>query len=242
VDTPREWFYEANTSKLYYFQNASEAKAPPAAGFTVPTVQVLFNISGTQATPVSGVTITGLTFRDAAPTFMEPHGMPSGGDWCLQKSGAITVVGTVGTVLRNLTITRCDGNGIFVGGYNRNVSITGSRLKWIGDTAIALWGDTATLPGGQPQPRGTGIDGRGGNQPRFTTISGNIVSELGHFQKQSSMVFQAQACQTVIDRNIFYNGPRAHINFNDQFGGANQVTHNLVFNSCRETADHGAYS
>lgn len=33
----------------------------------------------------------------------------------------------------------------------------------------------------------------------------------------------------------FGQGPRAHINFNDFFGGANVVSSNLVFNSCRET-------
>lgn len=97
-------------------------------------------------------------------------------------------------------------------------------------------------PGGTPQPAGTGIDGTGGEQPRFTTIAGNIIHELGHYQKQSSMVFQAQSCQTTITNNIFYNGPRANINFNDQFGGDNVMANNLVFNSCRETADHGPFN
>lgn len=98
------------------------------------------------------------------------------------------------------------------------------------------------LEGGVKQPDGTGIDGTGGEQPRFTTISGNIIHELGHYQKQSSMMFQAQSCQTTLKNNIFYNGPRANINFNDQFGGDNVMENNLVFNSCRETADHGPFN
>merc|ERR1712072_1004871 len=56
------------------------------------------------------------------------------------------------------------------------------------------------------------------------------------------MFFQAQSCQTTIAHNIFYNGPRAHINFNDQFGGANRITNNLLLNACRETADHGPFN
>ena len=107
-----------------------------------------------------------------------------GGDWCLQKSGAVTIVGAVGTQLRNLNVTRVDGNAVFIGGYGRNISVTDSTFNWIGDSAIALWGDTRTLPGGQPQPAGTGIDGTNGDQPRFTTIAGNFMSELGHWQKQ----------------------------------------------------------
>ena len=46
-------------------------------------VQVLFNISGTQANPVKGVTLSGLNFRDTAYTYMDPHGMPSGGCACV---------------------------------------------------------------------------------------------------------------------------------------------------------------
>jgi hypothetical protein len=166
----------------------------------VPSVKVLFNVSGTMDAPVKDVTISGLTLRDAAATFMDPHGMPSGGDWCLQKSGAVVVVGTEGTTLHNLTVTRVDGNAVFVGSYNRNVSVLDSSFRWIGDTAIALWGDTRALPDGQPQPAGTGIDGTEGTQPRFTTIRGNFVSEIGHYQKQSSAVFQVNSvpgCQAV---------------------------------------------
>jgi hypothetical protein len=42
--------------------------------------------------------------------------------------------------------------------------------------------------------------------------------------------------------DIFYNGPRANLNFNDQFGGDNHILSNLIFNSCRETADHGPFN
>ena len=181
-------------------------------------------------------------------TYMDPHGMPSGGDWCLQKSGAVVLEGTEHVTLANLTVTKVDGNAVFIGGYNRNASVLDSEFVWVGDTAIALWGKTEMLPehegagGGGWQPDGTGINGTSGNQPRFTAVRGNIIHELGHYQKQSSMVFQAQSCQTSITNNIFYNGPRANVNFNDQFGGANLVARNLIFNSCRETADHGPFN
>ena len=35
-------------------------------------------------------------------------------------------------------------------------------------------------------------------------------------------------------------GPRAGINANDGFGGGDEISHNLVFSSCRESGDHGA--
>lgn len=72
-----------------------------------------------------------------------------------------------------------------------------------------------------------------------TRIEGNIVHELGMWEKQSSMWFQAKSAKTTIRHNLFFNGPRAGINFNDGFGGGDEVSENLIFNTCRESGDHG---
>ena len=37
--------------------------------------------NATQAAPIKNLTLRGLGFRDSAPTYMEPHAVPSGGDW-----------------------------------------------------------------------------------------------------------------------------------------------------------------
>ncbi len=47
---------------------------------------------------------------------------------------------------------------------------------------MAGWGNTK--PGSQ------GWDGRDGNQPRNSTITNNLVREIGFFEKQSSAWFQ----------------------------------------------------
>ena len=44
-----------------------------------------------------------------------------------------------------------------------------------------------------------------------------------------------------MERNIVYNGPRAHLNHNDGFAGGTVHDQNLVFNSCRESGDHGPF-
>merc|ERR1719461_265770 len=92
---------------------------------------------------------------------------------------------------------------------------------------ISTWGDTDHN------------DGTKGTQPRFTRITNNFAHEMGLFEKQSSFYFQAKACQTFLDGNIAFNGPRAMINFNDGFGGGNTVSNSLIFNTCRESGDHG---
>ncbi len=41
---------------------------------------------------------------------------------------------------------------------------------------------------------------------------------------------------------MFFNGPRAGINFNDGFGGGDDLNANIVFSACRESGDHGPFN
>ena len=134
--------------------------------------KVLFNISGTKDAPAHHVAISGVTLRDTAYTYFDPHGLPSGGDWGLQKQGAITIVGSEAVTVEDCLLTRLDGNAIFIGGYNRNLTVSNNEFSFIGDSAMASWGDTSsalnangtlTVPGGYK----VGPDGRGGEQVRI---------------------------------------------------------------------------
>ena len=73
--------------------------------------------------------MVGLTLRDTAYTYLEPHGLPSGGDWALQKQGAITLVGTEGVTVRDCLLTRLDGNALFIGGYTRNLTVSNNEFS-----------------------------------------------------------------------------------------------------------------
>ena len=238
LDWPNEWFYDIDTKTLYFFYNATSGTEPPSdLRYVVPQLKTLISINGTMSEPVEDITIRGVNFRDTAYTYMDPHGMPSGGDWALERMGALFLEGT-----HNITVDSCifenlDGNGIMVSGYNRNTTIQWNEFVWIGSTAIAQWGYTS----GTDVP-GMGWDGTDGNQPRFSRILYNFVHELGIWEKQSSFYFQAKSCQNLIMGNIFFNGPRAGINFNDGFGGASNVSENFLFNTCRESGDHGPFN
>ncbi len=112
-------------------------------------------------------------------------------------------------------------------------------------SCIALWGDTVYT------------DATGGTQPIGTLISGNVMNEIGIYQKQSSGVFQAKSAFSKITRNIMFNQPRAAVkwvfegvavardmnhpkinSFNDGMGGGSEHSWNLLFNTCRESSDH----
>ena len=156
------------------------------------------------------------------------------------ESGAVYLTGT-----ENVTIERCafkylEGNGVFVAGYNRNLSITYTELTHIGDSPIALWGFTE---GDDPlQPPGTGIDGSKGLQPRGVRIHQNLCHNYGFHQKQSSCVFIAKSVGVDMTENVAFNGARAHINQNDAFGMGHRLARNVMWSSCRESSDHGVFN
>ena len=119
--------------------------------------------------------------------------------------------------------------------YHRNATVRDSEFAWLGGSAIALWGFTDELS----DDGAHGYDGTGGDFPLRTTIEGNLFREIGIWEKQSSAVFQAKAARTTIRKNVAFNLARAAINFNDGFGGGDLVSENVLFNTCRESSDHG---
>ena len=66
--------------------------------------------------------------------------------------------------------------------------------------------------------------------------------EIGMNERQSSAWSEAKACQSEVRGNLFYNMPRAAVNVNDGFGGATVIESNLLFNTCRESGDHGPFN
>merc|ERR1712054_284682 len=142
-------------------------------------------------------------------------------------------------------LTRLDGNGVFFSNYNRNGTISNNEVSWHGDNVFAAWGSTGKCLNENCTKQldwPVGPDGRNGEQPRFTTVSGNLVREFGLWQRQSSMWFQAVTAQSHIVGNVNFNMPRAGMNFNDGFGGADIIENNMLANCVRESGDHGPYN
>ena len=111
-------------------------------------------------------------------------------------SGAIFIEGAEDVRVQHNTLTRLDGNGVFVSGYTRNVSITDNEFSWIGCNPMASWGYTDEN------------DGTDGQQPRWTRVLRNYVREWGHYEKQSSMWSNNKACLVEVEGNIVSQSAR----------------------------------
>lgn len=88
LDSASEFFYNAGTKQLYFFYNGT-GMPPAESTFVVPQLMVIVNHTGTHDAPVKDITYRNVTFTAAATTIMAPHGVPSGGDWGLERFGAL---------------------------------------------------------------------------------------------------------------------------------------------------------
>jgi hypothetical protein len=207
LDNPGEYYFDKSSSKLYLYYNGTGA--PPASTkVVVPQKQVLVNQTGSRWDPVKNIKLSGITYTATAHTYMMPHGVPSAGDWALDRYGAVFLEGTEGAIVDQCTFDRLDGNAVMVSGYNRNATIQMSDFSFIGGNAVAAWGHTnETATTGSPSylpltnyPQG-GVDGTDGNHPRYTTVLSNTAREVGLYEKQSSFYIQAKTAESIIKGN-----------------------------------------
>lgn len=169
---------------------------------------------------------------------MDPHGVPSAGDFAVARSAAVVMEGTVGVMVADCNITRVDGNGLIISGFNRNATVVGNTFSWVGDNAVVVWGRTNETAANPLE----GFDGTDGNHPQDTLIANNVIREIGIYEKQSGWYFQAKAARSVVRDNVMFNAPRNGITFNDPFAGGDLITGNLAFSAMRETSDGGTYN
>ena len=242
LDEASEFHFNVRTKVLTLWHNATSGTPPPPSSslLEVAELKVLVNITGSQATPVRDVHFVNVGFRDTAPSIFAPHVAPTGGDWAVNRHAALTASGTVNLQVTGSTFWRLDNAGIFLGGFQRGTVVADNEFAWLGESGIVSVGDTEGA-GFEAYP-GFGWDGTTGNQPRGTMILRNFAHELGIFNKQSAMYFQAATSNTTMEGNVGFNGARSGVNFNDAFGTGSTMTGSVLFNLNRETADHGCFN
>lgn len=223
LDEPGEYFFDPAARLLYVYPNRTQTDPSGVQDLRLALLETIISIKD-----AANITVRGIGFRDTAATYMSDWGVPSGGDWALHRGGGVFVENVTNLLIENCTFRRLDGNAIFLSRRTRNVTIRRNRFEWLGENAIATWGQTSAF------------NAMEGDYPIRTLVERNVMRELGIYQKQSSAYAHSKAALSIVRKNIMFNMPRAAINFNDMMGGGDLVYHNLIFNTCRESGDHGA--
>ena len=107
---------------------------PSGSKFETSGLQDLITVAGlpptrgTHRTPVIGFKLLGIGVRDAAITYMEPHSIPSGGDWGLQRMAAVFFENTVGSTVDGCTFERNDGIAVMFSGQSKPPPLATTNL------------------------------------------------------------------------------------------------------------------
>ncbi len=224
LDSPNEWFLDKDTRTLYFMPNDTMPKV-----FVGSQIPCLISVSGGGIEdPVNNVLIQGLTLTQTSNTYMRDYMVPSGGDWSVHRGGTIYLTNTKNITITHNLFTQLGSNGVALIDYNDATSITSNEFVWLVDSGIILVGTT------------NGIDGfTVASQPTNTLIQSNFIHETGIYVKQSSPVLISVSRSVSVIGNLMFNMPRAAININDGFYGNHTLSYNVIFNTVRETGDHG---
>ena len=248
LDAPGEWYLNERTATLYFFPPANLDLA--AATFEAVRLAHLVEFRGTAEQPVHNVTLQGLTFTHTRHTFMQNREPLLRSDWTTYRGGAIVFDGTEQCSVRDCRLLQVGGNAVFVNNYNRGCEITGCHIADAGASAISFVGDPAALRSPLFEYRQTqdleSMDKLPGpktnNFPAECLVEDCLIYRNGRVEKQTAGVNVCMSGSITIRHCSIYDCPRAGINICDGAFGGHLIEFNDVFDTVKETGDHGSFN
>lgn len=247
LDSPGEWFYDKENQILYYYpdnnNDINELK------FESPQLKRLIEVRGALNHRAMNIHIKNLDITQTMRTFMDDYEPLLRSDWCINRNAAIFFENT-----ERCSVTDCDlynlgGNAVFFSNYNTNSIVSASHFYNIGASAVCFVGDTARVRSPRYDSLYIPYDGldkikgpKGDNFPANCKVFDNLIHDLGLFEKQVAGVELSMCQSIVVSHNSIYDVPRAGINVSEGTWGGHVIEFNDVFDTVKETGDHGAFN
>lgn len=143
LDAPGEWFLDAKSGVLSFI--APDDIDPNTSRVEGVTLENLVTFEGDVSTPVRFVNLCGFRIAGTKYTFMKTTEAPSGGDWRIYRGGAVYVNGAEDCAIDYCFFDATGGNGVYIHGYNRHVSVTRGKFINSGASCVAIEGEESTL-------------------------------------------------------------------------------------------------
>jgi hypothetical protein len=247
LDAPGEWFDNVKTGTLYFY---------PPAGLDLDHAVIegvrlhhIVDFQGSEQSPVRFVTLRGIVFRHAARTFMENKEPLLRTDWTTYRGGAVFFNGAEDCSLLDCFLDQVGGNAVFVNDYNRRITVRGCHIFRASANGVAFVGDTAAVRNGigwSAQNDFQTIDRTPGpkssNYPADCIVDDCLIHETGRTEKQTAGI-EIDIAQNITARHCsIYDVPRAGINIGDGAWGGHIIEDCDVFDTVKETGDHGSFN
>jgi hypothetical protein len=248
LDAPGEWWLDKEKDLLYYY---------PAKGMDIHKMQVevaqhknTLELKGSEAMPLKNIRLSNLRFAHNERSFMDTREPLLRSDWTIYRGGAILLDGTEQCRISDCIFEGIGGNAIFFSNYNRLDTVSGCHIYNIGANAVCFIGDTkavrSSVHGYENFVPYNELDKTPGpltnNFPQQCVVDNNLFHNVGIMEKQATGVQVQVASEITVRHNSIYNTSRAGINIGDGSFGGHILEYNDVFNTVRETGDHGSFN
>jgi hypothetical protein len=248
LDAPGEWFLNTKTQTLYFYPPAGLDLSKATVEAT--RLRSLVEFRGSDERPVRFITLRGLTFRQAARTVMETREPLMRTDWAIYRGGAVFFEGAEDCALEDCFIDQVGGNAVFVNNYNRRVAVRGCQIAKAGASGVCFVGDPQAARNPlfnysqviklenldrTPGPRND-------NHPADCIVDNCLIYLTGRVEKQTAGVEIDLAQGITVRHCSIYDMPRAGINIGDGCWGGHVVEFCDVFDTVKETGDHGSFN
>ena len=248
LDAPGEWFFDNNEGLLYF--KPTNAIALPTALVEAATLKHLVEFSGSPQAPIQHVSMKGFTFRHSTRTFMETREPLLRSDWTIYRGGAVLFNNAEDCGIQNCEFDQLGGNGIFVNKYNRRIRITSCHLHHCGASGICFVGDPETVRNAKYEYRQTNdyndIDKTKGPKsevyPSDCIVDDCLIHNMSMVEKQATGIQISMSFRITVRHCSIYDMGRAGINISEGTFGGHLIEHCDVFNTVRETGDHGSFN
>lgn len=249
LDAPGEWFLDQPTGILYFKPPAGFNAA--GAVYEAPVLKHLVELRGTRDKPVQFVRFEGISFEQSARTFMETNEPLLRSDWCIYRGAAVLLEGTQDCAIADCNFEKLGGNAVFVSRYNRRASISGSRFTDIGASCVSFVGDPGAVRMTDVKNYNDAVDWdkldrtpgpKTDDYPADCRVSDCLMFHFGTVEKQVAGVQISMAARITASHCSIYDCPRAGINIGDGCWGGHVIEFCDVFDTVKETGDHGSFN
>lgn len=248
LDSPGEWWLDKRKNVLYYYP--PQGMDITKASIEVAQLKNTIELTGTEKLPLKNIQITGIRFAHNERSFMDTKEPLLRSDWTIYRGGTILLDGTEHCKIADCIFEGVGGNAVMVSNYNKYDTITGCHIFNTGANAVCFIGNTKAVRspsfGYENFVPYYQLDKTPGpltnNFPQNCIVSNNLLHDLGDIEKQATGVQIQIASEITVSHNSIYQTSRAGINIGDGAFGGHIIEFNDVFNTVRETGDHGSFN
>ena len=238
---PGEWYFDEKNMRIY---------VRPVPGDDLDRAEIAVSGGFFLLEDCENVTVENITLERGVRTFMDTKEPLLRSDWTIYRGGAALIKNA-----RNCSFDRCrffdiGSNGVFVDGNCENIRVTRSHFSQIGASALCFvgWADSVRSPLFEYNERQNVADidmekgPKSDNYPKNCLVEDCLIEKVGIVERQATGVEISMAYGITVKNCTICHTSRSGINISEGTFGGHRIEGCDVFDTVRETGDHGCFN